>query len=506
MIRLEDLAHALATIRNTVALDVQPELQSSHVKGEVGAIIMMLDRITTALKTGEGVAAARVNDWGQIRAAFEDLAITPATATARGASGFMEAAENLRSEIAQIQGALRPPGAVDALAQRLKAQDAGTKAWYARAVAALTDLGEASEPVVTNRDAKKGTVAPAANAEHLRAQLAAYLHRRYPTLPRDIIATFRITPGGHVKQTSIFSLHPNDVLPLNLVLRRDLPNSITGTSVTDEYPIIERAFNIGLPVPRPILLEPDPTALDGRFMIMTEVADAIPAGTYFPEERRHAPRHMGADFGKEVAAVLARLHTVTRTDSTARVVDRVDLVRKSHEEWRKLPQQPFSLATELAYAWLLSHPLPANRPHCLTHGDVGVHNIMVRDGHLAALLDWELAHPGDPAEDLAQCRMMLLPDVMPWDEFVREYVAAGGDREACEANSVAHYCVWTYIKHGVMNATLREIYLSGGRDDIIAASVAIHYYYRLVQYQARALQIAIDADRGDTASASPRPW
>jgi len=122
--------------------------------------------------------------------------------------------------------------------------------------------------------------------------------------------------------------------------------------------------------------------------------------------------------------------------------------------------------------------------------------MMVRDGRLAALLDWELAHPGDPAEDLAQCRMMLLPDVMPWEEFVREYVAAGGDSEACEANSVAHYCVWTYLKHGLMNATLREVYLNGARDDVIAASVASHYYYRLlVQYQARALQIAVDASR-----------
>jgi aminoglycoside phosphotransferase (APT) family kinase protein len=496
MIRLEDLAHVLTTIRNAVAYDVQPEVQSSHVKGEVGAIVMMLDRITTALKTGEDVAKTRLNDWAQIRAGFKELAIAPISGAAPSFAGFMGPAECMRAGIDEIQSALRPPGAVDALADRLKAHDARTEAWYAQAVAALADLGEASEPVVTTRESRAdSTPAPATEAERLRAALSAYLRRRYPTLSRDSITSFRISPGGHVKQTSIFSLTPNDALPLNLVLRRDLPNSITGTSVTDEYPIIERAFKIGLPVPKPILVESDPSILDGRFMIMTEVTGAVPAGTYFPEERRHAPRNMGSDFGKEVAAVLARLHTATRIDST-RAVDRAELVRKSYEEWRKLPQQPFSLAAELAYAWLFSHPLPPNRPHCLTHGDVGVHNMMVRDGHLAALLDWELAHPGDPAEDLAQCRMMLLPDVMPWEDFVREYVAAGGDVEACEANSVAHYCVWTYIKHGVMNATLREIYLSGARDDIIAASVASHYYYRLlVQYQARALQIAIDASR-----------
>jgi aminoglycoside phosphotransferase (APT) family kinase protein len=497
MIRLEDLAHVLVTVRNAVALDIQPELRSSHVKAEAAAIVMILDRMTTALKTGEEVAAARMDAWKRIRADFKRLALGSLTGSARRAAGFLGKAETLRAGIDELERALHSEGAVDALAAKLQAHDPRTEGWYARTVAALADLGEASEPIVAAHAAKSDkATAPADESERLRAALSAYLQRRYPTLPRDNVASFRISPGGHVKQTSIFSLLPNDALPLNLVLRRDLPNSITGTSVTDEFPIIERAFKIGLPVPKPILVEADPSVLDGRFMIMTEVTGAVPAGTYFPEERRYAPRNMGADFGKEVAAVLARLHTATRTGSAGPVVDRVELVRKSYEEWRKLPQQPFALAAELAYAWLFSHPLPPDRPHCLTHGDVGVHNMMVRDGHLAALLDWELAHPGDPAEDLAQCRMMLLPDVMPWDEFVREYVAAGGDPQACEANSVAHYCVWTYLKHGLMNATLREIYLSGARDDVIAASVASHYYYRLlVQYQARALQIAVAAGR-----------
>lgn len=497
MIDLEDLARVLATIRDAMAFDVQPDAQSGHIKAEIGSIVMMLDRVVTALKTGQDVAGARIADWEQLRVGFKNLDIAPLEGAVPVASGFLGTAERLRAEIDAIQEALRPPGAVDALAQRLAAHDARTEDWYTRAVSALADLGEASEPIVKTQASKAiADAAPAGEAERLRGALSAYLHRRYPALPPDSVASLRISPGGHVKQTSIFSLHPNDLLPTQLVLRRDLPNSITGTSVTDEYPVIERAHGIGLPVPKPVLLEPDPSVLGGRFMIMTEVTGALPAGTYFPEERRYAPRRMGPDFGKEVAAVLARLHTATRIGSASPAGDRAELVRKFYEEWRKLPQQPFSLAAELAFAWLFSHPLPPNRPHCLTHGDVGVHNIMERDGHLAALLDWELAHPGDPAEDLAQCRMMLLPDVMPWEEFVREYVAAGGDREACEANSVAHYCVWTYIKHGVMNATLRNLYVTGARDDVIAASVATHYYYRLVvQYQARALKIAIEASR-----------
>jgi hypothetical protein len=44
MIRLEDLEHTLSTIRNVVARDFQPELPTSHRKGEASAIVMILDR------------------------------------------------------------------------------------------------------------------------------------------------------------------------------------------------------------------------------------------------------------------------------------------------------------------------------------------------------------------------------------------------------------------------------------------------------------------------------
>jgi len=495
MLRLEDLASYLVTIRNAVAEDIQPDLRSNHVKAEAGTIVTLLDRLATALETGEGVAAACLGDWQRIRADGEQLGLITPVRKAAVVTGFLASMQNLRVDIDGLQSDLRPQAGLDALVARLRAHDGHAERWFAHMVAALEHLAEATEPQVAAPKVR-GDGAPLNESERLRIALSAYLRRRYPDLPPDAVSTFRISPGGNVKQTSIFTLVPNDILPLNLVLRRDLRKSITGSTVVDEFPTIERVFGLGLPVPRPILVESDPFILDGPFMIMTEVTNAVPAGTYFPEERRYFPRTMGPDFGKEVAAVLARLHSATRVDSAAPTANIEVLIAKSRETWRALGPQPFSLAAELSFAWLFSHPLPVTRPHCLTHGDAGAHNMMARDGHLAALLDWELADFGDPALDLAECRMMLLPDVMPWEDFVREYVAAGGDPEACEPNAVGYYCVWTYLKHSVMNGTLRRFYHTGERDDAIAASVAGHYFYRLViQYLARALQIAIDASR-----------
>ena len=54
----------------------------------------------------------------------------------------------------------------------------------------------------------------------------------------------------------------------------------------------------------------------------------------------------------------------------------------------------------LGLAWLRAN-LPSPAPLTVLHGDLRIGNIMVDRGHLSAVLDWELAHLGDPHEDLA---------------------------------------------------------------------------------------------------------
>jgi aminoglycoside phosphotransferase (APT) family kinase protein len=54
----------------------------------------------------------------------------------------------------------------------------------------------------------------------------------------------------------------------------------------------------------------------------------------------------------------------------------------------------------LAIKWLEGH-IPDPVPPTLVHGDFRMGNLMVDADGLAAVLDWELAHLGDPHEDLA---------------------------------------------------------------------------------------------------------
>ena len=90
----------------------------------------------------------------------------------------------------------------------------------------------------------------------------------------------------------------------------------------------------------------------------------------------------------------------------------------------------------LGLSWLRANLPPAGLP-CVVHGDLRIGNIMVDDGHLSGVLDWELAHLGDGHEDLAYGCMTVwrfgrldkpglgLTDVAT---LARAYEAAGGER------------------------------------------------------------------------------
>ena len=68
--------------------------------------------------------------------------------------------------------------------------------------------------------------------------------------------------------------------------------------------------------------------------------------------------------------------------------------------------------------WLRRHAPPCLSP-VLLHGDFRVGNLMVGPEGLVGVFDWEFAHVGDPAEDLAW------PCVRSW-RFGQDNLRLGG--------------------------------------------------------------------------------
>lgn len=490
MIRSNELPVYLRCITEELSGPVRAEVGSDYARKVIDAIVLVLCRLQAQATEGNRPHADAAI-WDVLAGEFAAILpgdAAPTDAPARGL-GLVDA------RASEMQARLLDPQAFDGFVDALIRRDDAAGTWMGKTAGALHDLLQGFEDQLEPPGGKRrGAPTAGSNIQELRDRLSAYLRSHYPALPADPIVSLSIASGGQIKRIALFELVANEVLPTRLVLRQDMPFNFTGTSVTDEFHIIARAHGLGLPVPQPILVEADADILGGTFMIMTEV-EGSPAGTYFPEERRYLGSTMGPGFGDDVAGALARLHSATLyadgSGAERAIAKRAVEIEEFKGKWRRLGKPALSLIADLGLAWLIANPLPPGRPYCMTHGDVGAHNMMTKNGRLAALLDWELSCDGDPAEDLAQAKMMLLEDVMPWPEFKASYVAQGGPPDACDDHAVAYFSIWTYLRHLALNVQLYDYFMAGERDDAPAASICGHFLDRLLLYEARAVTMAI---------------
>jgi aminoglycoside phosphotransferase (APT) family kinase protein len=121
---------------------------------------------------------------------------------------------------------------------------------------------------------------------------------------------------------------------------------------------------------------------------------------------------------------------------------------------------------ELAFTWLHDHR-PASTRRTLVHGDFRLGNIIVDADGLAAVLDWELAHAGDPMEDLGWLcvrawRFGASPPVAGvgrYEDLFAAYEAAGG--EPIDPEVVHWWEVFGTLKWGVICIMQADVHLSG---------------------------------------------
>jgi aminoglycoside phosphotransferase (APT) family kinase protein len=253
------------------------------------------------------------------------------------------------------------------------------------------------------------------------------------------------------------------------VLRRDPEGSVSLVPIADEFALISRADEAGVPVPEPLALEPAGGRLGTAGMLMSFVTGTSVAPRILrkPEYER-ARRALTA----QLAEALARIHsigTATLADVLAMPDGNPALAQIS--EWeRQLDEigEPLP-AVELGLRWLRANaPEPVESR--LVHGDFRLGNFIVDESGLAAVIDWELAHLGDPAEDIGWLCIrswrfgnddLSVAGVGDLDEFAAPYEAAGG--APVERDRVRYWEAFGNVKWAVICARQAHDHLTGAR-------------------------------------------
>jgi aminoglycoside phosphotransferase (APT) family kinase protein len=275
----------------------------------------------------------------------------------------------------------------------------------------------------------------------------------------------RLSGGANQETWSFDAESAGGSLPL--ILRRtpggarNLAAGASGLTLETEAELIELAGRSGVPVPGiRCVLQPEDELGSGFLM------DRIPGETIarkilrddeFAEVRPRLARQCGS--------ILAAIHGVATADLPLAVSPasaQLDQYRSLYDAYDH-PHPVF----EIAFRWLADRT-PTEVTQTLVHGDFRNGNLVVGADGVRAVLDWELAHIGDPIEDLGWIC------VNSWrfgeidcpvggfgkrEEMFAGYQAAGGGK--VDPKRVKWWETFGSLKWGIMCMTMYQIFRGG---------------------------------------------
>jgi aminoglycoside phosphotransferase (APT) family kinase protein len=317
-----------------------------------------------------------------------------------------------------------------------------------------------------------------------RDALEAYFRARYTDCPDIAITGFKQLAGGRSKQTALFTLVGCGHLPEELVVRRDHPVGVADTTVIAEFPLQTLLFDRGVALPQPHFVEPDKGAIGGAFLVASQARGTCAGGLFEP------PAEPGISRG--LASAVAHLHRQPVGQFLALgprfQVPSIDGYQKSLHSFASIwetTSPPVSAAMRIAIQWLGEHISLVEGHSSLVHRDLGFQNVLSNNGEFVALLDWEFANIGNPAEDLGYLRDSLV-DVGLWEDWFSTYKNAGGIDISAE--QIDFFAIWSNVRLVSLIAYARHLINSGATEDVQFACSSVVDLYRTLYRLARNLE------------------
>ncbi|WP_281914903.1 phosphotransferase family protein [Caldimonas thermodepolymerans] len=287
------------------------------------------------------------------------------------------------------------------------------------------------------------------------------------------IAGLRALPGGASQETWAFDAVTGEAR-VPLILRRSPPGSrlpAEAIGLENEAALLQevRAHDVPVPYVLSVLREDDGI---GRGYVMERVAGEANSRRILRDERYAQAREQLAF---QCGQALARFHRVA--------LDRLPALRRgqAREEVAYYRRRHATVGTprpvfELAFQWLERHLPETPVADALVHGDFRNGNILVDEQGLRAILDWEIAHFGDPMEDLGwMCvnswrygRELPVGGFGTREQLFAGYEAAGG---TVDPQRVRFWEVFGTLKWGVICEGMAESYQSGDVRTVERAAV-----------------------------------
>lgn len=288
----------------------------------------------------------------------------------------------------------------------------------------------------------------------------------------DVTELARLS-GGASRETFAFTLHDGSSAGRPLILQRIRSGPVAGSfSMVNEAVLLRAAARGGVPVAAVVAASDDAGVMGAPFVVVERLEGETIARRVLRDATYTAARRALIDDG---ARALAAVHRIPISDAPG--LDADDQLRSLLGLYEMLaPSMGPHPAFVLAFRQL-ERERPPMRTDIVLHGDFRLGNLLIDADGLVAALDWELAHLGDPLEDLAWFSIRAwsfggpgeVAGVGSLDELVSAYEHASST--AVDRSALHWWRAVETLRWGVICMLQAHTHLSGASRSIELATI-----------------------------------
>ncbi len=274
---------------------------------------------------------------------------------------------------------------------------------------------------------------------------------------------------------------------LALILQRDVRGAPKELTRPMEFQLMKAAFDEGVAAPEPLWVGDELVGAGESFFVRRVDGETLPRRLLredmYAQAREVLPEQLGRLLA-HIHAIPVEKHGLTSLPAPPDGVSpAAHEVERYESIFRMIAPEPHP-AFELAFRWLRQHPVIAGAKagapamtRTLVHGDFRIGNVLFGPEGLRVMLDWELAHIGDPMEDMGFICVRSwrfggskpVGGVGEREPFFAAYEAAGGGK--VDPERVRFWEVFGNLRWGVICLSQARTYLDGVSKSVELASI-----------------------------------
>jgi len=343
--------------------------------------------------------------------------------------------------------------------------------------------------------------------EELASGIEAFIARE--TRARSVrVSDLRRLTGGASRETWSLDAADGRVETLPLILQRDVRGAPKVLSRPAEFALMRAAYDEGVPAPEPLWIGDETIGAGESFFVRRIEGETLPR-RLLREDMYAAAR---AAMPEQLGRALAQIHRIDPARHGLDTLPAPDAgmsaaafeVQRYEQIFRMIALEPHPVF-ELAFRWLKQRAEPAPTANSkqqtakggaaaraesreqraegvgsgmtLVHGDFRIGNMLFGAEGLRVVLDWELAHIGDPMEDMGFLCVRSwrfggpkpVGGIGDREPFFAAYEAAGGAK--VDPERVRFWEVFGNLRWGVICLSQARTYLDGHSKSVELAAI-----------------------------------